>query len=233
MKRRGFVPNGRTYATLMSGYAAIEDWGVFTKQLENVHSVYGQLKQDFESITNHPDDDPASVGLYVTALYISVLGRVGQHQKAFDVFHELDTDGPLAPNPKVYSSLLSVLADRIDPTTDAEAETSTSVVAQTVSEAKYVWRRYMRSLDKQPQQDVWPRSVEAIVKILSRGAPSDHDLMFNILRDFCGLPRPSKAEDKNNPSPNPSSLPSPPKVALSSWILSEVLDGCLATGHPD
>ncbi|KAH9965866.1 hypothetical protein BC827DRAFT_1094939, partial [Russula dissimulans] len=198
MKRRGFMPNLRTYATLMSGYAAIEDWGPFTMQLEYVHSVYGKLKQHVEKSPNHPVDDPssyesrdASFVLYVTRLYISVLGKVGLHQKAFDVFHALDTDGPLAPDPIVYGSLLTVLADRVRSTPGGADGAET--VAQTVSNAKYVWRRHVRSLEKHPEQVVTPRSVESIIRVLSRGGPSDHELMLDILRDFCGLPRPRES----------------------------------------
>ena len=34
MKRRGFVPNVRTYATMMSGYATVDDWTPLTTQLD-------------------------------------------------------------------------------------------------------------------------------------------------------------------------------------------------------
>ncbi|KAI9447967.1 hypothetical protein H4582DRAFT_1803577 [Lactarius indigo] len=220
MKRRGFVPNIRTYATLMSGYATIDDWQPFTKQLELVHSIYEQLKQRLK--TSHDLVEDRSSGTegtsfiqYSTALYISILGKAGKYQRALDVFHELDTDGPLAPNPKVYSTLLWVSADRVD-SDDVEATT------QAVSDAKYVWRRLVRSLDKQPRHYIEPRSVEAIIKVLSRGESSDHELMFDILRDICGLPRPG--EDRPPP---------PPKVEPNVFILGETLDGCTTAGRPE
>ena len=227
MKRRGFVPNLRTYATMMSGYAAIDDWRPLTTQLELVHSVYRQMREHLERTPDSIDDPAdkssmASFILYPIALYISILGKVGKHQKAFDVFHELDTTGPLAPHPKIYSSLLSILADRVD-ATDVDAQ----VIAESVSEAKYFWRRHMRSSDKEPQHDVQPRSIEAMIKLLSRGNPSDHELMFDILRDMCELPRPSDG-------PLPSPPPSPKKkVWLTPWILKEILDGCIAAFRPE
>ncbi|KAI0005077.1 hypothetical protein BJV74DRAFT_792927 [Russula compacta] len=220
MKRRGFVPNIRTYTTMMSGYASVEDWELCPKQLGLVHSIYGQLTQHLKNSPNLVDDPVGESGassiLYPIALYISILGKAGKNQKAFDVFHKLDTDGPLAPHPKVYSSLLCVLADRVD-MADAEAE----AVAQSVSDAKYVWRRLMRSLDRQPQHYIEPRSVEAMINVLSRGEPSDHELMFDILRDICGLPRPNEARP-----------PLPPKVKPTTWILTEVLKSCVTAGHP-
>lgn len=220
MKRRGFVPNIRTYTTMMSGYASVEHWELYPKQLELVHSIYEQLTQHLKNSPNLVDDPVGESGassiLYPISLYISILGRAGKYQKAFDVFHKLDTDGPLAPHPKVYSSLLCALADRVD-MADAEAE----AVAQSVSDAKYVWRRLMRSLDRQPQHYIEPRSVEVMINVLSRGEPSDHELMFDILRDICGLPRPNEARP-----------PPPPKVRLTAWILTEVLASCVAAGHP-
>ncbi|KAI0278842.1 hypothetical protein BGY98DRAFT_916518 [Russula aff. rugulosa BPL654] len=173
MKRRGFMPNIRTYATMMSGYATVDDWSPLTTQLGLVHSVYGQLRQHLKRNRDLIDDDPAgeaSFILYPISLYISILGKAGKYEKAFDVFHELDTSGPLAPHSKIYHSLLSVLVERVDaPDVDAEA------IAKSVSEAKYIWRRHMRNLDKQPQHDVDPRSIEAMIKLLSRGDPPDHE----------------------------------------------------------
>jgi hypothetical protein len=236
MKRRGFMPNIRTYASMMSGYATVDDWGPLTKQLKFADSVYGQLKQhlqDSRNLINDPTGETdASLILYPIALYISTLGKAGKYQKAFDVFHQLDTDGPLAPHPKVYSSLLCVLADRVD-SSDAE------VMAQTVSDAKYVWRRHMRSLDRQPDHYIESRSVEATIQVLSRGEASDHELMFDILRNICGLPhsRHTAGEDDEDrrlsPPPPPPPPPSPPKVEPNRWILREVLGSCTAAGRPD
>jgi ribosomal protein L17 len=223
MKRRGFVPNVRTYATMMNGLAAIEDWEKFSKQLEYAQSLYAQLKQHLEQSRSLGHDTPgASFILYPICLYISILGKAGKYQKAFDAFHELDTDGPLSPHPKVYSSLLCVLADRVD-SPDAEPED----IARSVSDAKYVWRRHMRSLEKGLQDHIEPRSVDAIIKVLSRGEPHDRELMFDILRDVCELPRPG--EDRPS-SPSPWA---PPKVAPTTWILNEALHGCIVAGQPD
>jgi hypothetical protein len=220
MKRRGFMPNIRTYATLMSGYATVEDWQLLTKQLDFVHSLYAELKQQLKTSKDLVEDRTSGTGVsslvqYPIALYISILGKAGKYPKAFDVFRDLDTDGPQVPHPKVYSALLCLSADRVDPD---DAETT----AQAVSDAKYVWRQHMRSVDKQPNHDIETRSVDAIVKVLSRGEPSDHELMFDILRDICGLPRPG--EDR---------LPGPPKVTPNVFILVEALDSCNAAGRPE
>ena len=232
MKRRGFMPNVRTYATMMSGYANVEDWERFSKQLMFVHSLYAQLKQHLKKPRNEIDDFAGESGfsfiLFPISLYIAILGKAGEYQKAFDVFHELDTEGPLAPHAKIYSTLLCLLADRVD-SADAEPED----IAQSVSDAKYVWKRQMRSLDRTPRHHIEPRAVDAIIKVLSRGEPSDLELTFDILHDICGLPRLLVgAEDRPPSSPSPSP-PSPPKVAPTIFILSEALDSCIAAGHPD
>jgi hypothetical protein len=216
---------------MMSGYATIDDWSPLSKQLELVHSVYGQLKQQLEQTRNSVDDPAAesnaSFILYPIALYISILGKAGKYQTAFDVFHGLDTDGPLAPHPKIYSSLLSILADRVDSTTDEE---DPKAIQKSVSEAKYIWRRHLRSLDKQPQHDMQPRSVDAMIKILSRSSqPSDHELMYDILRDICGLPRPGEKKEDHPPSPSQTKK----KVSPTPWILQETLYGCIAVDRPE
>ncbi len=208
----------------MSGYAIIDDWKPLNKQLGFVHTVYGQLKQHLKTNSNLIGDPAGESGvsfiLYPIALYISILGKAGKYQRAFDVFHDLDTDGPLAPHPKIYSSLLSVFADRVD-----SADVDTDAIAKSVSEAKYIWRSHMRSLDKRPQQHVEPRSIEAMIKVLSRGEPPDHELMFDIVRDICGLSRPG--EDL------PSSPSQEKKVSPNTWILNEVLNGCITAGRPE
>jgi hypothetical protein len=220
MKRRGFMPNIRTYATLMSGYATVEHWEPLTKQLGFVDSIYGELKQQLETSNDLAEDRTRGTGVsslvqYPIALYISILGKAGMYPKAFDVFRDLDTDGPIVPHPKVYSALLCLSADRVDPE-DVEA------TAQAVSDAKYIWRRHMRSLDRRPDQYIETRSVDAIIKVLSHGEPSDHEFMFDILRDICGLPRPG--EDRP---------PGRPKVEPNVFILVEALDSCNAAGRPD
>lgn len=210
MKRRGFIPNLRTYATLMHGYADVKDWKSLTKQLGAVHSIYEQLKQQLKTSGDLVIDGTSIQ--YPIALYICILGKVGEHQKAFDVFRDLDTDGSLVPDPKVYSALLCLLADYVDP----------EAASQTVSDAKYIWRRQMRSLDGRPNYHIERRSVDAIIKVLSRGEPSDLEFMFDILRDICGLPRPGE-----------DCPPGPPKVEPNMFILAEALESCNAAGRPE
>ena len=210
----------------MSGYATVDDWRPLTKQLESVQSIYGMLKQHVEQ-TRNSVDDPAdesdtSYILYSIALYISILGNAGKYQKAFDVFHELDTDGPLTPSPKIYSSFLFVLANRV--TTDLE---DSKAIEKLVSDAKYIWRRQKRSLDREPEHNMEPRSVYAMIKILSCSSQaSDHKLMYDILRDTCGLPRPGEKEKEDRPPPSQT-------VSPTKWILQKVLDGCIAVDRPD
>ncbi|KAH9179622.1 hypothetical protein EDB89DRAFT_2238642 [Lactarius sanguifluus] len=109
-----------------------------------------------------------------------------------------------APHPLVYSALLCHLADRAD---------SYSVGMRVI---------IVRSLDRQPKHYIEPRSVDAIIKVLSRGYKSDRKLMFDILRDICGLPRPG--EDRP---------PSPPKVEPNTFLLGEALDSCITASRPE
>lgn len=227
------MPNVRTYATMMNGYATVENWEKNSKQLGVVYAVYAMLKQHLRQSDNLVDDpDSASFVRYPISLYISILGKAGKYQRAFDVFHQLDADGPLAPHPKVYSSLLGVLADRVE-SPNIEPE----VITQTVSDATYAWRRHVRSLEKGQLDHIEPRSVEAIIRVLSRGESQDHELMFDILRDVCAFPCEDPPAPAPAPAPPSSSPPSPPptlpKVVPTAWILAAALDGCIKAGHPD
>ena len=210
----------------MSGYATVDDWRPLTKQLEFVQSIYRQLKQRLEQTHNSLDDSAvqsyASYIQYSIALYISILGRAGKYQKAFDVFHEQDSDGPIAPHPKIYSAYLLVLADRS--TTDVE---NPKAIEKLVSDAKYIWRRQKRSLDREPEYNMEPGSVYAMIKLLSCSSqPSDHELMYDILRDTCGLLRPGETEKEDRPPPLQTVTP-------TKWILQVALEGCIAVGRPD
>jgi hypothetical protein len=79
------------------------------------------------------------------------------------------------------------------------------------------------SFDKQSQQHIEPRSVEAMTKTLTRGQPADHEVMFDILRDVCGLPRPDDLP------PSQEKIVVPP----TTWIFSAALDGCIAADRQD
>lgn len=101
MKRRGFSPTTRTFQTMFSGLSRIEFWSSHPKQLAHARSLYDSFKRHLDSIKK---DDPQSPDLTVTPLtsYIKILGAIGAHQEIFDIYYEMDSEGPLAPNQFIF-----------------------------------------------------------------------------------------------------------------------------------
>ena len=89
MKRRGFVPNGSTYATLLKGYSQIteEQWPQYTQQLENVHKAFEGFMA-FADTVKHKNPTPTELNNTATTHYFIILGRAGLHQRLFEVFEE-------------------------------------------------------------------------------------------------------------------------------------------------
>ncbi|KAI0068712.1 hypothetical protein BV25DRAFT_1986294 [Artomyces pyxidatus] len=225
LKRRGFTPNLRTYNTMMLGYASVTKWDRMEKILDSATSVYQQLKKHVEDmrrlrttaagsaselVENDSEVDPALV-LFPFALYISILGEAGRYQEAFDVFHDLDVDGPYRPNAKIYSTLLHIICNR-EPQEGADRRT---VQSQNANDAKYVWRRMARAMEKDPFFTLEPRTIENVAKALLQGGPSDHQMLFDFFGEFYGLPRPGQERK-------------PAKVAFTQYSFEAVLRSCIS-----
>ncbi|KAI0053638.1 hypothetical protein FA95DRAFT_1600783 [Auriscalpium vulgare] len=188
LKRRGFIPNQRTFNTMMTGYGSIQDWKQYTKIFEHVTAVYENAKAHLDQYRKDPEmwqrsrvHDPDLV-LYPIALYIEILGDVGLHQKAFDVFHDLDADGIFAPNAKIFEKVLAAIAKRETLPHDGD------VAAQNISDTKYFWRRLSKLMEQNPDAKVDSRVLESAFSVLAKGGKSEHALILSIFHEFCGLP---------------------------------------------
>lgn len=173
----------------MAGYARIEDWSQLSKQLDHAHTLYEQyipFLTDTSKSHIFADAEPYEV-LFPVALYVTVLGRAGVFQKPFDVFHELPTDGPYAASPVIHGALLDALARRRY--TVPREEINDEFRAAIAREAKYVWRRIARSMERQPGFVLDERIIDSLLKTLALAGNSD-GLAFEVIRDHFGLLRP-------------------------------------------
>lgn len=179
---------------MMSGYCRIEDWTEYSKQLDHVHTLYEHYIPYLTGEGKATGADPSEV-LFPVVLYITVLGRSGLFQKAFDVFHELPSEGPYAANPLIYGALLDALSKR---RLYAQPNTNDEEFQKVISlEAKYVWRRILRSMEKEPEFVMNERILDSFLKTISQaGASGDPDFAFDIIRDNFGLLRPDDALPK-------------------------------------
>jgi hypothetical protein len=186
MKRRGFSPTSRTFKTMLSGLARIENWEDYPKQLKNATSLYEAFLRHVDSMKKH---DPSSPELNTApiASYIQILGDVGMHQEIFDVFYNMDKEGPLAPDHLLFTAMFQALAAKPDPVTG---------YAPNSASAKLLWSLMIKA-QRKTQFPLDSHLISAVVLALSRGRPGDQELGFQIVRDYFGLSTttPPKSKD--------------------------------------
>ena len=224
MKRRGFSPTTRTYGTMLGGYARIQDWEKFPSQLENVCSLYDQLKRHHDSVKKR-------MGLHSTELsnipytsLIRIFGKAQQFQRMYDVFNSLPSEGPLAPDLHTFTALLEAISNRklsaLPPSflgSEEEGEpaphTFNELKSKNASDARLIWRQLLRASTKPPGFDIDSHVIRAILKILAWGRPSDQTFAFEIVHDYLGLSRPAQQAI-------------PAKVDLHPLTLEALLHAC-------
>ncbi|KAJ7591058.1 hypothetical protein C8J56DRAFT_749740, partial [Mycena floridula] len=178
MKRRGIRPNIRTYQSMLSGYAKIEDWSRHPKQLKNVHALYDAYRS---LRTPQPEGNDADAAENLTApltSYFTILGANGLQQKMFDIYYELDKTGPMAPNHFVFASMFRALC----------AKAGGSSIEKAAS-AKLLWAQMLKA----SQRNNFPVDsfiVAGAVTALANGRPVDQDLAFEIIHKYLGLGSP-------------------------------------------
>lgn len=206
MKRRGFSPNLRSFSTLFSGYAQIEDWSKFSKQLDNLHSLFGEYLEFAKSL-DPSDPQVMQYRNHPLNMYIHILGAAKLHQKIFDVYFSLDVDGPLTPDNYTYTTMFNALFERKEsPVPDVDVST------QNALDARVLWRRLLKDSEKF-NFPVDSHIIIGLLKVLSRGRPTDYILAFDIIRDYLGLVKPGET-------------PIEPKVKLTPFLFQTVLELC-------
>lgn len=176
MKRRGHSPTTRTFLTMFNGLARIEDFSRYTQQLKNARSLYDAFTRYLKSIKRVDPDNP-ELSVDPLASYIKILGDARYYNDIFDVFYSLDSDGPMAPNQLIYTSMFQALASR------PEAETPTFRQA----DARLLWSQAVKASKRQSNFVIDSHLATSAISALTRGQTSDHDLAFQIARDFFGL----------------------------------------------
>ena len=209
MKRRGHSPTTRTYQTMFNGLARIDDFKAYNQQLKNAMLLYDSFIRHLKSVQRINPTDP-DLSVNPLASYIKILGNADCYGQVYEVLYSLDSEGPLPPNQLIYTSIFHVLASR--PT----ADTPTFRRADT----RTLWAQVVKTSKKNPNFVIDTPLVTAAIFALARGQTVDHDIGFQIARDFFGLG-----------SPGAQSVASP--LALSSQALSAVLRLCNASSNFD
>ncbi|KAF5364288.1 hypothetical protein D9756_000630 [Leucocoprinus leucothites] len=176
MKRRGHSPTTRTFQTMFSGLAHIEDFSKHTQQLKNALSLYDSFTRHLKSVKRINPADP-ELSVDPLASYIKILGNARRYNDVFEVFHSLEPDGPLSTNLLIFTSMFQVLASR------PAADTPTFRQA----DARILWAQVVKASKRNPSFIIDSHLATSAISALTRGQTSDHDVGFQIARDFFGL----------------------------------------------
>ncbi|KAI0375704.1 hypothetical protein BV20DRAFT_984638 [Pilatotrama ljubarskyi] len=209
MKRRGFKANSSTYATLMSMFLKVDSWRDRGKLLLCVHKVYDSYMEYMAAVKEHNPQSPELSTVPINA-YIQVIGKAGQHQRAFDVYNALDEEGPLAPDRITYTNMFRGIYLR--GSVAGEDEQSQKLRERAASDARLIWRHVQKRVEAGANL-VDGVLISRVVQALAIGRPADHIVAFDIIRDYVGLARPGETAP-------------PPRVALSSPLLQDILWLC-------
>src|SRR5882762_4274783 len=111
MKRRGFIPNARTYRLLLSGLSRIEGWEEHNLQFKNAQALWQNFLRHIEHLKKinpgHSDIEPSPA-----AFYITILAANKEYNAMFDVLNDLDQEGPFSPTEFIYSKTFQAIAYR-------------------------------------------------------------------------------------------------------------------------
>ncbi|PCH41242.1 hypothetical protein WOLCODRAFT_16983 [Wolfiporia cocos MD-104 SS10] len=211
MKRRGFDPTIRTFTTMFSGYSQVRDWSKLTKQLGYVHKLF-QSYQDYVQRVKELNPRSPELNVLPVSAYMKILGDIGDWQKMFDVFYEMDDEGPLAPDAYVFTAMIRALQQRRPAALTPEELTRTRL--QNASDVRLLWRALLRVVAKNPHIALDSHLVTLTINTLvASRRPADFLFAFDIVRDFLGLAKPGEE-------------PKPVVVPMSGHIMSEVLWLC-------
>ena len=217
MKRRGFKPDSRTYATLLAAFSRVPDWTDRGKLLQNAEKAYKSYIEYTDLVKSHNPNSPELSVIPINA-FLTVLSRSGQWQRMFDVYNALDDDGPLSPDAVTYTIMIKSFGTRsqLRRGDDPEAHTAR---ARNASDARLVWRQMVKRIESGADIAVDSQMVDAIVQALALGRPADHVVAFDIIRDYVGLAKPGET------APHAS-------FKLSAALLSDILWFCNVAKKP-
>ena len=175
---------------MFSGLSRLGHWSSHPVQLTHAHQLYDYFLKHLQAVKYHK---PRSEDLTVSPLakYIKILGDVGDFQKIFAVYYAMDTEGSLAANRDIFTAMFQVMGNRsLHASQDVLAVHPTQV--RTSSSPKLLWTEMEKASQKSPGFEIDSHLIAAALKALSRGAHSDQELAFKIIRDYVGLSRPGE-----------------------------------------
>ncbi|KAG9104274.1 hypothetical protein FRC06_004024 [Ceratobasidium sp. 370] len=217
MKKRAIHPTIATFHIFLTAYARAAPEMLTPLQLERAEKFYNDWTHSISSGKNK--ETKGAPRAHPAAAYIDVLANAGAYQKIWDVFYELESDGPLAPNEHVFTSMLIALTKRAG---GADVDKQ-SARTRNAEDAKLVWRYVLRAAERQPFP-IDAHLVTAALRALRHGGESEHGLAFSIIGEYLGLQSPGASAPLE---------PSRPKVEPNTHVLDAALAVCYSAERPD
>ncbi|KAF8605364.1 hypothetical protein BDV93DRAFT_490711 [Ceratobasidium sp. AG-I] len=217
MKKRAVVPTVPTYNLFLSAYAEADPKVLTPLQRERAQKIYS----DWTSLVLSAKAG-TSKGVdrsHPAAAYIDALANMGDFQAIWDVFYQLGSEGPLAPNEHVFTSMFLAIAKR----NVQDEEGLAKIRARNAEDGKLIWRQVLRAVEKQPFP-IDSHLVTSALRVLRHGGPAEHELAFTIIKDYLGLQ-----------APDPSALVdiSEPDVPLDTRAVDAALSVCMSADRHD
>jgi hypothetical protein len=230
MKKRAIKPTIITFRTFLSAYAQASPETLTPLQLERAQKFY----KDWVDITltaRTKSTVNANTAAHPAAAYINVLANAKQYQSIWDTFYELSSEGPLAPDEFVFTSMFVAFAKRGTNTTPVTPDGTDAVLgdvpstkARNAQDAKMLWRMTLRALERQPFP-VDSHLLTAVLRCLQQGGQAELELGLHIISDYVGL----RAPDAAAPATNLTN----PNLELNPRLLGVTLVICGLAKRPD
>ncbi|CCO28111.1 hypothetical protein BN14_02103 [Rhizoctonia solani AG-1 IB] len=232
----------------MSAYAHAKPETFNAVQLERLQQLY----KDWADLAASARTNSAVIAITrvpPAAAYISVLANAKLYQSIWDIFYSLETEGPLAPNQFVFTSMFIAFAKRTtistdtpnaatfndtNPTnnniTDEDSKepydliltSANDIKMKNAQDARLLWRLVVRALERQPFP-VDSHLLVAALRALQNGGKAELDLALEIIDKYLGLRAPD--------APAPSETTKP--IELNFRLLDVALSVCNAAKRPD
>ncbi|EJD48400.1 hypothetical protein AURDEDRAFT_183356 [Auricularia subglabra TFB-10046 SS5] len=244
MKRRGYHPNVRTYGTMLSGYATIDDWTNHTQTASCLHSVFQAYEEYASKLKGSPLEEQETNVIPVNN-YLMCLAHMGDFDRMWQIFNAMPPTGPGAATAFTYATILSRIAERrapvdpnaLEPEADVNAPGATARAASPAelktyqrngSDALLVFRMMLLAIQRRPhelQMDPLPLSF-ALQNLLR--SPSDEHFHFaqGLLQEHFGLPPSGDTVGRYKLTLSARVL----HIVLSSLVASRRHEACLHYG---
>lgn len=222
MKKRAVAPTIATYHSLLSAYAEADPSTLSPLKRERAQKIYNDWSNLVSS--GKANTNKGVHRSHPAAAYIDVLANMEEFQAIWDVFYQLESEGPLAPNEHVFTSMFLAIAKR----NIKDGDDIVKIRARNAEDGKLVWRQVLRAVEKQPFP-IDSHLVTSALRVLRHGGAAEHELAFSIIKDYLGLQAPDSPASNSPAAVNTFKL----NVPLDTRAVDASLSVCMSANRPD